>query len=115
MGRYAVDHGVTRASRYFSKKFGTEISKSTIQTMKNTYMEEFKQRLDDDDSENDQIVAALPHKTSALKCVSLAAQKLRRMFVITPDDRKSEKKNAILNRITINNPKVITSQPAKYL
>ncbi len=51
--------------------------------------------------------------TSALKCVSLAAQKLRRMFIVIPG-YKEPRGNAIFNAITSNNPKVITSQPAKY-
>ncbi len=31
-------------------------------------------------------------QTSALKCVSLAAQKLRRLFIVIPDDTRSQKK-----------------------
>ena len=46
--------------------------------------------------------------TSALKCVSLAAQKLRRMFVSHTHTWHKEPKEieetAILNTITINNP-----------
>ena len=70
---------------------------------------------------------AIAGEMNALKCVSLAAQQLSRSFslqnqqdfktiIVIPDTRSQNKttcheETAILNTITTDNQKVITSQP----
>ena len=40
MGKYACQHGATAAAKYFSKKLGKAVSKSTVQAIKKTYTQE---------------------------------------------------------------------------
>ena len=39
MGRYALHHGVTEAARFFSRKLGHIVSKTTVVSLKKAYME----------------------------------------------------------------------------
>jgi predicted RNA-binding protein YlxR (DUF448 family) len=42
IGHYACIHGTSAAARYFSRKFKEQISKSTVQSIKQRYQEERK-------------------------------------------------------------------------
>ena len=44
MGKYTCQHGATAAAKYFPKKLGKAVSKTTVQSIKKTYTQEQRKR-----------------------------------------------------------------------
>lgn len=59
IGKYASQHGVAAASRFFSKKFDTTLSKTTVSSIKTAYIQGVREKRRAD---NDGEVTSLPCK-----------------------------------------------------
>ena len=59
IAKYAGEHGITRAAKYFSRKLGINVSKTTVHSIWKSYVLEVegKRTRDDDDD-----LISLPHK-----------------------------------------------------
>ena len=64
MGKYACCHGSAAAARYFARKLGKPVNKSTIRAIKKSYTEELKKR----SCECDQL-QCLPQKKRGRKVI----------------------------------------------
>ena len=59
MGRYTSLQGVAAAARFFTRKFGQEVSETTLHSVKKAYLQEVtrKRAIEDDET-----VDVLPHQ-----------------------------------------------------
>ena len=59
IGKYACHHGVAAAARFFSRKLDKRVSESTVQSIKNAYVEGLRQKRGAEDRGD---ITALPLK-----------------------------------------------------
>ena len=52
IGKYACQNGITRTARYFSRKLKENVSESTVQSIRKTYLEELRKRRRYEDEED---------------------------------------------------------------
>lgn len=64
IGKYSCVHGASAAARHFSKRWGCNVSDSTVKSIKMAYLEEVRKRPRSDDGEE---VTALPAKKRGRK------------------------------------------------
>ena len=80
MGKYASQHGVAAAARYFSSKFGENMSETTMRSIRRAYVERMKRmRTVELDEEQAEIIALPPKK---LGRPVLLGQQLERLVQI---------------------------------
>ena len=60
MGRYACDHGVAAAARYFTRQFHRNVSETTVRSIKKDYLTSLRQKRAASDDEGD--LSVLPQK-----------------------------------------------------
>ena len=59
MGKYTSLHGVAVAARFFTRKFGHQVSETTLHSMKKAYQQEVSRKRANEDGDN---VDYLPHQ-----------------------------------------------------
>ena len=65
IGKYSCQYGAAAAARHFSKKLGSEVSESTVKSIKKAYLEELRKRPRTDDG--GEPISALPVKKRGRK------------------------------------------------
>ena len=57
MGRYTSVHRAATAARFFTRKFGHQVSKTTLHSVKRTYLQEVtRKRANEDDERVDELI-----------------------------------------------------------